>query len=247
MARLDPHSYYDNAQPRTRRWQLEFHVDFAEQVLDGRVALELEKPSAGTLDLDSKGLAIREVRTQNGAAVPFEVGAEEPILGQRLRLQLPAGTSAVSLAYTTSPDATALQWLSPAQTDGKRHPFLFSQCQAIHARTMVPCQDTPMVRVAYRAEVTIPESLAAVMSAGPAGVRPGPKPGTHTFLFEMPQPIPPYLLAIAAGDLQSRDLSPRARVWAEPEMVDKAAYEFGEVEQMIETAERLFGPYEWDR
>ena len=247
MSRVDPHSYYDDSQPRTRRWQLELRVDFAKQVLDGRVTLELEQPSGGVLDLDSKGLTIHEVRTQNGAAVPFEMGEEAEILGRRLRLQLPAGTAAVSLKYTTAPDATALQWLSPAQTDGKRHPFLFSQCQAIHARTMVPCQDTPLVRVNYRAEVTIPETLAAVMSAGPAGVRPGPIPGTHTFLFEMPQPIPPYLLALAVGDLDSRDLSPRSRVWAEPGVVSAAAWEFAEIESMIVKAEGLFGPYEWER
>ena len=247
MSRVDPHSYYDDTQPRTRRWQLELRVDFAKQVLDGRVTLEFERPAGGALDLDSKGLTIRDVRTQSGATVPFAIQPEEPILGQRLRLDLPAGTAAVSLVYTTSPDATALQWLSPAQTDGKRQPFLFSQCQAIHARTMVPCQDTPLVRVSYRAEVTIPEALAAVMSAGPAGVRPGPAPGTHTFLFEMPQPIPPYLLALAVGDLDSRDLSPRSRVWAEPGVVGAAAWEFAEIESMIVKAEGLFGPYEWDR
>ena len=247
MARVDPHSYYDDAQPRTKRWQLELRVDFDRQVLDGRVVLELERPSGGTFDLDSKALVIHSVRTQDGGIVPFEVGEDKEILGERLRLQLPPGTREVSIAYTTSPGAVALQWLAPTQTDGKRHPFLFSQCQAIHARSMVPCQDTPVVRVAYRAAITIPEPLAAVMSAGPAGVRPGPQPGTHTFLFEMPQPIPPYLLALAVGDLDSRDLSPRSRVWAEPGVVKAAAWEFAEIESMIVKAESLFGPYEWER
>jgi leukotriene A-4 hydrolase/aminopeptidase len=227
--------------------QLKLRVDFEKHVLDGQVILELEKPGSGPMDLDSKGLTIHSVRTQDGTAVPFELGESDPMLGRRLRLDLPPGTGQVGVAYTTSPDAAALQWLDPEQTDGKKHPFLFSQCQAIHARSMVPCQDTPAVRVGYRAEVTIPEALAAVMSAGPAGVEKGSVPGTRTFLFEMPQPIPPYLLALAVGDLASRDLSPRSAVWAEPGVVEAAAWEFADIEKMIVKAESLFGPYEWER
>jgi leukotriene A-4 hydrolase/aminopeptidase len=247
VAREDPHSYCDTTQPRTRRWRLELRVDFDTKVLAGEVLLELEKAAGGPLDLDSKGLAIHGVRRDDGTEIPWELGGEENILGQRLRLQLPAGTRQVRIAYGTTPEAAALQWLDPAQTDGKRHPFLFSQCQAIHARTMVPCQDTPLVRIAYAAAITVPEPLAAVMSAGPAGVRPGPRPGTRTFLFEMPQPIPPYLLALAVGELDSRDLSPRARVWAEPGVVEAAAWEFAGIEAMLAKAESLFGPYEWER
>lgn len=247
MTRLDPHSYLDSEQPRTRRLELRLDVDFDRRRIAGEVVLELECEASGALDLDTKGLAVHSARTASGAQVAFALADEEPILGRRLRLELPASTRQVSIRYETSPEAVGLQWLSPAQTEGKRHPFLFSQFQPIHARTMVPLQDTPRVRVSYRAEVTVPDGLAAVMSAGSAGTRPGPRPGTRTFLFEMPQPIPPYLLALAVGELAFRDLSPRSRVWAEPGTVDAAAWEFAGVEDMIRTAESLFGPYEWDR
>ncbi len=247
MAAIDPHSHYDTDQPRTKHLRLNWFVDFQNRQINGSVTLELESPSAGFFDLDTKALAIRSAYGQDGEDIPFEFGGEDPILGRRLRLNLPEGTAVLTIDYTTSSEAVALQWFEPELTLGKRHPFMYSQCQAIHARTIVPCQDTPRVRVSYNAAITIPEKLAAVMSAGPAGILPAQGSGMRTFLFHMPQPIPPYLLAIAAGDLQSRDLSPRARVWAEPGMVDKAAYEFGEIEQMIAAAEGLFGPYEWDR
>jgi aminopeptidase N len=247
MARLDPHSFYDSDQPRTRRLDLALDVDFARQVLSGTAVLDLGAEAAGPLDLDTRGLTIHAVATQSGAAVPFALGPEERILGRRLRLDLPPGTRQVSVRFETAPDSAALQWLAPEQTEGKRHPFLFSQCQAIHARALLPCQDSPYVRTPYHAEVTVPDGLAAVMSAGPAGERPGPRPLTHTWLFEMPQPVPSYLLALAVGDLRSRDLSARARVWAEPTTVDAAAFEFAGVEAMIQAAEKLFGPYEWDR
>ena len=247
MTRLDPHSYYDTEQPRTRHLYLEWFIDFGRHWIEGSVTLDLENPSSGIMDLDTKGITVRSVYVQNGKAIPYELAEEEPILGRRLRLNLPEGTTSVTISYITSPDAVALQWFEPEMTLGKRQPFMYSQCQAIHARTIVPCQDTPRVRVSYSAVVTVPEEITPVMSAGPEGMRQDMPPGVRTFLFEMPQPIPPYLLAIAAGDLTSWDLSSRSRVWAEPEMIERAAFEFGEVEQMVQTAERLFGPYEWDR
>src|SRR5215467_15247402 len=231
MARIDPHSYFDTDQPQAKHVRLHLQADFRTHQLTGTATLVFETPCAGTVDLDSKGLTITSVQTPTGRHIPYTLGADEPILGQKLQLQLPAQTSEVMIAYHTSPEALALQWLDPAQTSGKHHPFLFSQCQAIHARTVLPIQDTPRVRVTYDAEVTVPEPLTAVMSAGPCGQRPAAT--GQTFAFAMPQPIPPYLLALAVGHLASRDLGPRSRIWAEPETVEAAAAEFADVEAML--------------
>jgi leukotriene A-4 hydrolase/aminopeptidase len=247
MPRLDPHSYFDTDQPRTRHLDLDIAVDFARKRVTGQVTLVLDRPSSGPLDLDSKGLAIASVRTDAGPPISYELSPEEPILGSRLRLMLPPGTGKVVIAYETGPDAIGLQWLAPEQTAGGRHPFMFTQFQPIHARSMIPCQDSPMVRATYHAAVTMPEALTAVMSAGPQDAPAGSAPGTRTMVFDMPQAIPSYLIALAVGDLASRDLSPRARVWAEPATVEEAAWEFAGVEEMIVRAEQLFGPYEWDR
>jgi leukotriene-A4 hydrolase len=245
MARIDPHSYFNTDQPRTKHVRLRWQVDFHTHQLTGDATLVFETPFAGPVDLDAKGLTIAAVQTPTGRNVPYVLGENDPILGQKLQLTLPAQTSEVTIAYRTSPEAVALQWLDPAQTAGKRYPFLFSQCQAIHARTLVPLQDTPRARVTYEAEVTVPEPLTAVMSAGPLAQRPAAS--GRTFAFAMPQPIPPYLLALAVGHLDSRPLGPRSRIWAEPETVAAAAHEFADVETMLACAESLFGPYEWER
>ncbi len=246
MARTDPHSYFDPDQPRTAALKIAWNVDFETRRVSGRVTLILAGPSQGPMDLDTRDLSIRSV-VAGREPVPHELGETDAVLGRRLRLHLPPGTRNVVLEYETSPDATALQWLGPEQTAGKVHPFMFSQCQPHHARALAPLQDSPGARVPYQAEVTVPEDLTAVMSAGSSGVQPGPGPRSRTFLFDMPQPIPTYLIALAVGNLASRDLSPRSRIWAEPETVEKAAWEFAGIEDMIATAEALFGPYEWDR
>ena len=199
MSRIDPHSYFDTEQPRVQHVRLRWHVDFTTQQITGDATLVFDQPSAGQVDLDSKGLTIAAVQTRTGINVPYTLADADPILGSKLQLVLPAHTSEVTIAYRTSPQALALQWLAPAQTEGKRHPFLFSQCQAIHARTIMPIQDTPRARVTYEAEVTVPAPLTAVMSAAPRGQTPAAT--GRTFAFEMPQPIPPYLLALAVGHL----------------------------------------------
>ncbi len=247
MPRIDPHSYADSLHPRVTHVSLDWFVDFEHKEIRGTATLKLAGTGSGPIDLDTKGLRIETVTSQDGGSLAFELSAEEVILGSRLRIELTPLVEEICIGYSTSPDAIALQWLEPGQTEGKTHPFLFSQCQAIHARTMLPVQDTPRLRITYDARVNVPADLTAVMSAEPGGITPASAPGRRAFQFAMPQAIPPYLMALAVGRLESRDLSPRSRVWAEPETADAAAWEFAGIENMITRAEELFGPYEWDR
>ena len=185
----------------------------------------------------------RDVGTINVGAerVEFRLGKPDPILGTSLTVPLKWISSDVRVRYRTSPRASALQWLDPPLTAGRKRPFLFSQSQAIHARSWVPCQDSPGVRVTYDATIRVPDGLAAVMAAD----RVSQKGDVTT--FRMDKPIPPYLIALAVGDLVFRPLGQRTGVWAEPSVVDKAAAEFVDTEKMIVAAEKRFGPYRWGR
>src|SRR5262245_8125425 len=241
MSRPDPHSYADDTQPSVTRLTWKARVDFGARRLACDAVLALDSPRGGPLDLDTRDLEIQSVEAPSGQAIPHTLNPPEPILGARLRVELPAGTAAVRIRYRTTPQASALQWLSPAQTAGGKHPFLFSQCQAIHARSVVPLQDTPRIRVTYDAELTVPASLRGLMAAAHAGREARGEEAVER--YQMPQPIPPYLLALAVGELESRELGPRSRVWAEPSLVEAAAREFAQVDQMILAAEKLFGPY----
>ena len=245
MPRRDPHSYNDDAHVETESLELVARIDFGSRTISGDATLKFRTPGGGTLDLDTRDLEIHEVLDHQGNEVRWNLHPAEPILGSRLSIELPPASPSVRIRYRTSPTASALQWLEPAQTSGKRAPFLFSQCQAIHARSVIPLQDTPRLRIRYTAELAIPKQLRAVMAAAP--LQRTESDDVAIERFEMPQPIPPYLFAFAVGDLASRDLSPRSRVWAEPDVVERAAWELGTVEQMIVAAESLFGPYDWDR
>jgi len=156
---------------------------------------------------------------------------------------LKPATKAVNIKYITSPDAEALQWLTPQQTAGKKHPFLFTQSQAILARSWVPCQDSPGIRFTYEANVLVPADLLALMSAS----NPREKNDQGNYHFEMKQPISSYLLALAVGDLTFKTISDRSGVYAEGSVIEKAAWEFADLEKMIASAEELYGPYQWER
>jgi len=226
---------------------LDLNVDFPSSRIHGKATLNLAAPGGGPLDLDTRDLDIRGVTDQGGNELAWEIAAKDAILGSCLRVNLPAGAQTFTVDYATSPQASALQWLEPAQTDGGRHPYLFSQCQAIHARSVIPCQDSPLARFTFHAKMTVPEDLTVVMAAAPGQAGEGSQPGTRSFSFEMPQSIPPYLFAFAVGNIVSQDLGPRSRVYTEPETLEKSAWEFKDVDKMLLAAEDVFGPYLWDR
>uniref|UniRef100_A0AAX7UWE9 Leukotriene A-4 hydrolase n=1 Tax=Astatotilapia calliptera TaxID=8154 RepID=A0AAX7UWE9_ASTCA len=236
----------------TKHLNLHLHLDFDRHVIRGRVALTVEalEDRFSTLTLDSSDLSVVSV-TANGQPARFSLGPKHSFKGTPLEITLPFDLSRgqhviVEVTYETSPSATALQWLTPEQTAGKKHPYLFSQCQAHHCRSMIPCQDTPSIKHTYYAQVSVPKDLVAVMSAVRDGQEVDPQDsGRIIYRFRQTVPMPSYLIAIVAGALESREIGPRTRVWSEKEFVDKAAFEFSETEAMLKTAEELAGPYVW--
>ena len=241
----DPHSHAGDAPARVRHLALALTVDFAARTLAGTAAWHLAEGAGDALVLDARGLAIDAVTLgpdAGGPALPFTLGPADPVLGQALRIGLPPGAAAVVVRYRTGPGAAALQWLAPAQTAGSE-PFLFTQSQAVLARTWLPCQDSPGIRFTYEATVRVPPHLLALMSAE----NPQRRDPSGTYRFRMAQPIPAYLMALAVGDLAFAPLSGRTGVYAEPATLAAATHEFADLEKMVAAAEQLYGPYRWER
>jgi aminopeptidase N len=244
----DPHSFARPNEVRVTHVHLQLNADFAAKRLTGLAALDLQRaPNSTEVVLDTRGLSIISVVDSSQRPLQYSLGSEEPVRGQPLTVSLPAGVSRIVVLYRTNPGAEALQWLAPTQTAGKQHPYLFSQGQAILTRTWIPTQDSPGIRQTYSAVITVPRELGAVMSAEQRTPEGRLTPDGRVFEFEMRNPIPPYLIALAVGDIAFESLGPRSGVYAEPSVLPAAAKEFADLEQMISAAESLYGPYRWGR
>src|SRR5215510_10779346 len=249
----DAHSYSNPEQVRVRHVHLSLDVLFDRKVLKGSSTLTIEriKSDADSLKLDTRDLKIIKAETSNdgNSFVPaqFTLGAADKILGAPLAIQLSPKATKIRIEYETSPNASGVQWLDPAQTAGKKHPYVFTQSEAIHARSWIPLQDSPGVRVTYSARIRTPKGLRAVMSAGEASFNDLIGADQSGYSFNMPQAIPPYLIALAAGDIAFKSLGNRTGVYTEPAMLERAASEFEDTEKMVAATENLYGPYRWDR
>ena len=240
----DYHSFGNPESIKVTHLTLDLTVDFTKKVLVGTAQLDFQRVDANAtqLILDTRDLTIKGV-TSKGKAVNFDLASADSFLGAALTINIPADTDSVVIDYQTSPEASGVQWLTPEQTAGKKHPFLFTQAQAIHARSFIPLQDSPQVRMTYKATVRTPKALLAVMSASndPDTERDG------VYEFSMPQPIPSYLIALAVGDLHFKSMGERTGVYSEKGILDDAAAEFADTESMLIATEKAFGPYSWDR
>ena len=250
----DYFSFANTSEFTTSHLELDLTVDFEKEQLRGSVVLHMERldPLATTVILDSRGLEIDSVNLSiadmPALPVEFAIGEADPVLGSPLTISLPADIEinsdfTIRIEYATGPNASALQWLPPELTAGGKHPFMFTQSQAIHARSWVPVQDTPAVRITYEAVIRTPSNLLAVMSANNNPLT----PRSGEYHFEMPQPIPSYLLALAVGNIFFAPLGAQTGIYTEPEVLDAATFEFNNTQEMLDTAAEMFGPYQWGR
>ncbi len=242
----DWHTYSNYQEVVSTHVHLELKVDFNKQQLVGYIQHDLKRLASNVnqLILDTRDLEIHKAEYYDGKnwrKTTFKLAQRDDVRGSKLTIKLPSAASKIRVNYNSLPQASGLQWLKPVQTAGKKHPFMFSQSQAIHARSWMPIQDTPAMRVSYSAKVKTDPSLRPIMSAenDPVWKENG------VYEFKMPQPIPPYLIAIAAGNIHYKKMSKQTAIYAEPQYLESAAKEFEDTQAMIEKAEKLYGAYRW--
>ncbi len=242
---MDIHSHARPAEVAVQSVSLDLTADFQKHELSGAATLRVKRRDpAAPLRLDTDGLHISAVTVDGTTECEWSIGKRDANLGAPLTIRLPDGAHEVTVRYRTDPSADAVQWLDPAQTDGGSKPFLFTQGQAILTRTWIPLQDSPGVRITYDATIRVDTALGVVPVMS-ANERERVEAGVYR--FSMDKPVPPYLIALAIGDLDRREISPRCAIWAEPGVVERAAAELADTETMIATCESLYGPYRWGR
>ena len=244
----DPHSFSNPDDVLVTHVALDLEVDFGLHRLEGTALLNIDnKTGTRELLLDTRDLEILNVEiskdTNNWRVAFFELGDEKPFMGKPLQVGITKRTKFVRIHYRTAPEASGLQWLSPQQTAGGKLPYLFSQAQSNHARSFIPLQDTPQVRITYSATFRVPDNMRVVMSA----TNDPEAPLDGVFEFDMPQAVPAYLIAFAVGNITFKSMGDRTGVYTEPEILEAAAKEFEDTEAMLEAIEPVYGPYRWDR
>lgn len=241
----DSHSYSNHHEIQTTHLHLELDVNFENQVIYGVARHEMSAHTGTEAIFDIKDLEIKRVTLGQGDEKPtdYVIGKYDELLGSPLTVTIDKDTKYINIYYQTTAKSEALDWLSPELTSGKKHPFLYTQSQAVLARTWIPLQDTPMNRITYSADVKVPAELLAIMSAE----NPTKKNTTGEYSFKMKQRIPSYLIALAVGDLTYTSLSQNAGIYSEPELAAACAYEFEDLPKMITVAENIYGPYQWEQ
>lgn len=240
------HSFSNIQSIHTTHLDLTLNVDFDRKVLTGIARHTMKNNGADKAVFDINNLKIEKVTTgQKGSeiATTFTIGKGDSIHGQPLIVDITSTDSIVNIYYTTSPQAVALDWLTPQLAGDSVYPFLYTQGESILNRSWIPLQDTPENRITYSANVTVPEGMIALMSA----TNPTTQNDTNTYHFEMNKPIPSYLIAMAVGNLKFHSLGEDCGVYALPKMIDSAAYEFVDLPKMIHAVESMYGEYKWGR
>lgn len=241
----DAHSFSNPAEAVVKHLDLDIKVDFETQTISGKASWTIDNITKGNeIIFDENTLNITKVTLGNDEKeTQYKLGDTVEFHGKPLRITIEPNTTKVNIYYNTTKDGVALQWLKPEQTADKKKPFVFSQGQSIWSRTWIPCQDSPGVRFTYNAKVSVPKDLMALMSA----VNPQQKNDTGVYTFKQDKPISSYLMAIAVGDVEFKSIDNRTGVYAEHSQIDKAKWEFAKLGDMVNAAEKLFGPYRWGR
>ena len=243
------HDYHSYAQPENavvKHLSLNLNADFEKNILSGFANWNIETANNATeIIFDTHDLTIEKITlNEDSTPINFELKSADKILGSALHIPISSITKSVKIFYHTSPNSLAVQWLKPEQTAGKKQPFLFTQSEAILARTWIPCQDGPGIRFTYEATIHCPKNLMAVMSVAdnPQSIN-----ASGEYHYAQPKPIPSYLMALAIGEIAFKKINERCGIYAELPMVEKVTWEFADMGKMVDAAENLYGAYAWGR
>ena len=246
----DPSTFSNYFQIKQKHLDANFYLDFDNSIIKAKVKLYFDALLDGELIiLDSKALKINSIiDPDTGDELKYEYDNKFSLrtLGTPLKIFKEYNKGdyiSIVMNYETTKEGGGAQWLKPEMTEGRKHPFMFTQLESILCRELIPIQDTPNAKLTVSIGITVKKPLKALYS----GIYQNniDNGDTTSYFYEQKIPVPSYLIAIAAGNIEERKISDRVKVYAEPEIVDKAYEEFSDSDKFVEIGETYTIPYEW--
>lgn len=150
----DPASQSNYLSVRTTHLDLDWSVDWDTRIISGSITHTVQAAHENVEEVifDSSYLSIKSCTdVSTGSELKYTLDERHPVLGNALHVYFAQAlkkgeNTQIKIEYATTEKCTALGWLEADQTASGNYPFLYSQCQAIHMRSLAPCQDTPAVK-----------------------------------------------------------------------------------------------------
>ncbi len=253
MQTIDKYSGANIHAIQSLHYDLDLAIDFSTSTLRGKITHHFKAVSTGNLVvLDARDLAIKRVYlAATGKELAWQIYSYDYITdtkNDQLAIWLDSALNYgqfldLTIEYETSPDATAANWVPANQTFGGQYKFMYTQCEAIHCRSLAPLQDSPAIKSTFNATLRVPKPYRAIASAVLVDER--EENGTNVFRYAQRIPVQSYLLAMVAGYIDYQRSGPRASVYAEPKILNQSAWELQEMDLFLDTIEHLLTPYQW--
>jgi puromycin-sensitive aminopeptidase len=225
------------------RYEMSLSLDPGRRVFagEGRVALRLEA-AADEIVLHAAALDVtRAVLRADGEACGARVVPAPPSETVRLVLERPARAGAATLE---------LAWNGHV-SDGLRGLYqaagvAVTQFEAADARRVFPCFDEPGFKAPWVLTIEAPAGLALLSNGAPE--RSTEQGGRQRVTFRETPPLPTYLVALACGALEAKEVGivrgVPIRTWAVPEKLALTAFAQEVALEVLPRLEDYFGlPY----
>ncbi|KAF7549370.1 hypothetical protein G7Z17_g6433 [Cylindrodendrum hubeiense] len=237
----------------TRHTDIDLSIDFERTSVKGTTAITAECISEiSEIILDTSYLKIDSV-TVDGKPTQWELQPRSEPNGSPLHVRLARrytnGESVyIKIEFETTTQSTGLQWFSAEQADDKKHPFMFSQCEPVHARSIFPCQDAPSIKSTFRIGVLSP--LPVVASGIPEHDLIFPplesSLSVKHYIFNQDIPTSNYLFSVASGNMVGEQIGPKSYLYCSPGNMDACREELKpDLRAIINAAEKLVFEYPW--
>ena len=227
-----------------------FEPIFEDKIVDGDLTYTfVAKVDGSKIILDSKCLTIESITdVDSGEKLEYTLDEVDENLGVPLIISKEYKQNdiiKINIKYKTTEGGSSAQFLNPEQTIGGNYEYFFTMSEMIVGRELLPSQDTPAVKFPFYLGIKVKKELYGMVSGIYDKVEEDEL--SRTFFYKQIIPVPNYLIALAAGNIEGRDISETITVYSEPEFLDNVFNELEDLPKILNYSISYMGEYEWGK